>query len=201
LVDSMPVHVEAWNRATVEVYGAELSADTRRDIVGQSTRAIAAHIASGLGPNKQNELIQAKHRCIKTVSNLVQAFPGSKEFMSLLRELNIPYGIASNSTREFVSGVANRLEFEVDVVLGRDDVHKPKPAPDLYLLCAKTLGVSVANHERVVVFEDSLHGLKAAHQAKMIPMGISSHHNEQDLRGAGAVEVFSGFNDVMKRFR
>jgi len=197
LVNSMPVHVEAWNRATLEIYGTELSAETKKTIVGQSTRAIAAHIASSLGPEKQNELVHTKHTYLNEVLDYVEPFPGAREFMGLLREHNISYGIASNAPSTFVKGVVERVGFEVDVILGRDDVDRPKPAPDLYLLCAKKLAISVSQHDQVVVFEDSLHGLKAASQAKMIPIGISSHHGNEDLRSAGAVCVFSDFNDVM----
>ncbi len=198
LVDSMPVHVEAWNRASADVLGSELDGEMKKEIVGQSTIAIAAHIVQNFGSSAQRELIEAKHDRLNSLMSEVDAFPGAKDFMELLKQAGVPYGIASNAPSQFVTGTARKIGFDVEVVLGRDHVSHPKPAPDLYLLCAKRLSISVTDHPRVVVFEDSLHGLRAAAKAKMIPYGIASHHDPKDLVQAGAQEVFTDFNDVIQ---
>jgi beta-phosphoglucomutase-like phosphatase (HAD superfamily) len=52
----------------------------------------------------------------------------------------------------------------VDVVVGRDDVRKVKPDPELFLLAATRLGQDPA---RCVVFEDSPNGMRAALAAGM----------------------------------
>jgi beta-phosphoglucomutase len=62
-----------------------------------------------------------------------------------------------------------------DVVVTADDVSKPKPDPEVFLVSAAKLGV---NPKDCVVVEDSVFGVRAAKEAKMrcivIPSGAYS---------------------------
>jgi HAD superfamily hydrolase (TIGR01509 family) len=78
-----------------------------------------------------------------------------------------------------------------------DDVDRPKPAPEPYLLAASLLGVSPA---RCLVFEDSEAGSEAAHRAGCVVVQVPdvvpsqgkwAHHLAEDLlagaRAAGLI--------------
>ena len=68
------------------------------------------------------------------------------------------------------------------VVTGDDAPGRTKPAPDLYLLAAKGLGVEP---ERCLAVEDSRHGVAAAKAAGMACLAFRNGHNdEQDLSSA-----------------
>ncbi len=78
------------------------------------------------------------------------------------------------------------------MVITRQDVTAPKPAPDPYLLAARRLGADPA---RCLVFEDSEPGAEAGFRAGMkviqvpdliAPSGRFAHHIATDLR-AGAI--------------
>ena len=76
------------------------------------------------------------------------------------------------------------------------------PAPDVFLLAAKTVGVDPANCK---VLEDSPHGIKGAVEAGMTAVGfvggshlsdkMASHGNT--LREAGATAVFQTIGDFL----
>src|SRR5690606_34925177 len=56
-----------------------------------------------------------------------------------------------------------------DAVCTSSDVQKPKPAPDVYLLAAATLGIAPA---QCLVLEDSPTGVRAALAAGMTPVQV-----------------------------
>jgi len=112
--------------------------------------------------------------------------PGVAATFAFLRAEKIPYGIASNAPGAFVRQTVTKLGLQVPVVLGCEDVVDPKPAPDLYLLCAKRLGISIVDHGSVLVFEDSTHGIDAGVQAGMTAIGVMTQHDAATLKGAGA---------------
>jgi len=65
-----------------------------------------------------------------------------------------------------------------DFVASRDDVEHGKPDPAIYLLVAKELGVTPAE---CLVFEDSPAGVKAALNAKMNVIAVSTPFTQKRL--------------------
>jgi beta-phosphoglucomutase-like phosphatase (HAD superfamily) len=77
-------------------------------------------------------------------------------------------------------------------------VARGKPAPDLFLYAAKTMG---ADPSRAVVVEDSVVGIKAAKSAGMLAIGFVGglHHmppSDQALIAAGADHIAQTMEDV-----
>lgn len=199
VVDSAAIHVHAWNESLELVLGHSLSDELKTRILGHSTHAIAKMIA-GNQPALVPRLIDEKRSCLRKLAADVPLISGVRSFMDWLRNEKIPFGIASNSPKAFVTGVLEAIDLSVGVVMGVEDVQRPKPAPDLFLGCAKRLGISVADHRLIWVFEDSLHGIEAVISAGMNPVGISTQHSHGQLVGGGANQVFSNFNQVKELF-
>lgn len=201
LVDSMPIHVEAWDRAAQILVDRQLTESQKESIVGQSTRAIAEYISQQLmGSLAWAAKLAAKKKDLVTgLADHVVENKGARQFMRQLDAAGVPYGIGSNAPREFVKQVCQCLDFgKFGAILGFEDVTRPKPAPELYLLCAKQLGVPVSQHPQACVFEDSLHGLEAGIKAGMIGLGIRSHQSAADLLAVGAQQTFLDFEDVLQ---
>ena len=72
------------------------------------------------------------------------------------------------------------------------DLGCPKPAPDLYLLAARSLG---ADPIRSVVIEDSPTGARAARAAGMRCLGFAPHGPNPRLAAEGA-ELFAAMSDL-----
>jgi HAD superfamily hydrolase (TIGR01509 family) len=92
--------------------------------------------------------------------------PGAVELLDFLDEAGLPRAVASSALRATIESHLGRAGLlpRLTAYAGRDDVARPKPAPDVYLEAARRLGVAPG---RCVAFEDSSIGLAAAHAAGM----------------------------------
>jgi beta-phosphoglucomutase-like phosphatase (HAD superfamily) len=79
--------------------------------------------------------------------------------------------VASGGSRQIVSAClqAVGLAHLLTTVVTIEDVSRPKPAPDLFLKAAQSLGVDPS---RCVAFEDSPQGLQAARSAGMMAIDV-----------------------------
>jgi beta-phosphoglucomutase-like phosphatase (HAD superfamily) len=72
-----------------------------------------------------------------------------------------------------------------DFVATRDDVERGKPDPEIYLLVGQVLDIPV---ERYLVLEDSPSGVKAALDAGMWCIAVTTPFTRQSLTGSGLLE-------------
>ena len=89
-----------------------------------------------------------------------------------LQAIDLPLAVVSNSRRASVEHALQRAGLSERVssgVFAAEDVQRPKPAPDLYLLAAKRAGVEPS---RCLVVEDSATGATAALTAGMRVIGF-----------------------------
>lgn len=88
-------------------------------------------------------------------------------FIDMLATLNLPYCIATSSTAvrtaKALSVVGLTEQFGEHIFTAEEVIHG-KPAPDLFLHAAKSMGVAPEN---CLVFEDSYFGVTAAIKANM----------------------------------
>ncbi|HWK64045.1 MAG TPA: HAD family hydrolase [Rhizobiaceae bacterium] len=118
----------------------------------------------------------------------------------LLRALDRPYCVASNSGHERLRSTFSATGL-APLVQGRvfsaDDVARGKPAPDLFLHAAKTMGGFPP--ERCLVVEDSVTGVTAARAAGMRVIGFCGGGHilpghDQRLLSLGADCVLTGYD-------
>ena len=198
VVDSLSVHLMAWEAAYQLLYRTPLG-DTS-GLAGRATGAIAKILAERAGQGSSApELAEAKRSQLKMSRHLIPAMPGALDAFIWLQEQRIPYGIASNAPRAFIEQTLSELNAEVAIIFGVDDVPLPKPAPDMFLMCARAMGVNFTDHRRTVVFEDSTHGLKAAVRAGMFPVGVETQHGSDILMASGARTTCLHIKDAMEK--
>lgn len=92
--------------------------------------------------------------------------PGVVDRLVEAAALNLPTAIASSSPRTWIDSwmVQLSLRDHFHHITTVDDTGKVKPDPSIFLHAAQSLGVAP---EEVVIFEDSLNGLRAAQAAGM----------------------------------
>ena len=112
---------------------------------------------------------------------------GVPEVLDALDQAGTPYCVASSGTHERIRtaltsvGLYQRFEGRV---FSAQDVEHGKPAPDLFLHAAGSIGTDPA---RCVVVEDSPLGVEAARAAGMNVIGYAGMTPAERLAGADAV--------------
>lgn len=168
LIDSMPLHLDAW-RAALDTHGfpsAQFTDKMHYDYAGMPGPAIVKLVNEQFGTVLSPEGVEASklewylanHHNVKPVQAVVD--------IVLENAGKKPMAVASGSDAEIVKeglkaiGVLDLFETVITPV----DVARGKPAPDMFLLAAKRMGVEPS---RCLVFEDGLLGVKAAEAAGM----------------------------------
>lgn len=175
--------------------GVELEVDeVHRRFGGLSMEQVMAGVAETLGaPAPPTFLDEFVRRSEETLRRELAPIDGVPE---LLEGLGLPFCSASNA-----EGRELRLNLEVagllhhfgDRLFSADDVEHPKPAPDLYLLAAQTMGFGP---EQCAVVEDTPTGVAAASAAGMEVFGYASRHPAAGLAAAGASITFTSMREL-----
>lgn len=104
--------------------------------------------------------------------------PGAEDALSLVRALGLPTALASSSTHAVIDAALGRFGWSFDAVCSGDEVERGKPAPDIFRLAAKRLGVAA---DRCVALEDSRNGIRAAKAAGMKTIAVARDRAGADL--------------------
>ena len=156
-----------WYRAWQEVYagfGEDLPVAEWARTVGTAEGAFdpVVHLEQRLGRSLDRTALEADFR---TRGLRLQAREGLRPGISALlgeaHAASVPVALASNSPRSWVEPYLRRFGIagSFGAVCTREDVVHPKPAPDLYRLALRRLGVPA---QRAVALEDSPSGAEAA---------------------------------------
>lgn len=174
IVDSMPIHTEAWRRyllnhgIVVERLAERMHGRFNDDIVRSFFGEGLEHeIVTGHGAAK--EALFRDMIADEIESRLV---PGVRDFLADWPSM--PKAIGSNAEAANVNHLldkANLRGFFRGFVDG-SQVANPKPKPDIYLRAAVLLGLEP---RECVVFEDSAAGVEAARAAGTLVVGVETH--------------------------
>lgn len=118
---------------------------------------------------------------------------------AVLDGLQRPFCVASNGNRakvDFTLGHTGLAPRFTGRIFTADDVAHPKPAPDLFLLAAHTLGADPA---RTTVVEDTPTGIAAAKAAGMRVIGFAAMTPAGRLQAAGADAIARDMAEVAAR--
>lgn len=174
IVDTETPEFESW-RLEYAVFGVELPKDLWVQLIGTTTPGAFepySWLESKIGKGLDRETLRVRRRAV--MMDLIAAErprPGIEDWMTAARVRGLGLAIASASRRPWVEqhltnmGLLDRF----DHLATGDQVERPKPAPDVYLLAAKQLGIEP--HEAIVV-EDSRHGVAAAKAAGMFTIAV-----------------------------
>jgi HAD superfamily hydrolase (TIGR01509 family) len=117
----------------------------------------------------------------------VAPYPGVKSLVGRLRDAGLKVGVASAADKVKVLGNLTAIGLAedgvFDFVTSSDDIVNKKPAPDVFLACAKGLGVEPG---RCVVIEDAVAGVVAAKAAGMRCVAVETSLGGELLSQAGA---------------
>ncbi|MBY8869956.1 MULTISPECIES: HAD-IA family hydrolase [Streptomyces] len=159
LVDSFEVMREAFSVAYAEVVGVGEApfAEYNRHL-GRYFPDIMRIM--GLPPEMEEPFVRESRR----LASRVQVFPGIAELLESLHRRKVPMAVATGKAgdraRALLAGLGLLDLFEV--VIGSDEVPRPKPAPDMVRLALSALGAPAG---QTVMVGDAVTDLHSAHGA------------------------------------
>ncbi len=173
LVDSMPLHLNAWQIA-VEKFGGKWNYDHFSDSRGMKGPDIIAAYNKKFGADLDAEaVLQIKNAFLKEHLKTIKPIQAVVD-VAIEYKGRLPMAVVSGGSKENVYA-----ELEVtgiidlfDYFLTSDNDIKPKPAPDLFLYVAKLMNVQP---EHCIVFEDGDLGLHAAELAGMVTVDVREY--------------------------
>ncbi|WP_421246962.1 HAD family hydrolase [Aeromonas sanarellii] len=165
LVDSMPLHLDAWEQTSAE-FGLPFDRAQLNEYGGIPTRKIVAMLAEQHGLAIDVEAF-ARRKVALYLEHIdkVSVFPAMWELVKGCHG-KVPMGIGTGSTRAHAAHILRQtgLDAFIPVLVSADDVVNHKPHPDTFLKVAEQLGANPAN---CLVFEDTPIGLEAGRAAGM----------------------------------
>ena len=127
----------------------------------------------------------------------IEEKPGIRALLALLREKNIPCAITSSSSVPLIRehlGNLGLLDYFTALCSGKD-VPKGKPAPDIYLHGAATIGVAP---ESCLAIEDSPAGIEAAWRAGCMAVIVPDQDQPDALTLSRSFARADSLFDVME---
>lgn len=190
LVDTMPLHYRAWDEA-MRTVGLQCPLDEELfySLGGVPTLKVADLIAQHYGLKiDAHAVFDHKESLFKALQKDAKLIEPVVTFARVAAKTH-PVSVASGGPRDIVrrslelAGLAALFQ----VVITPEDVEHGKPAPDMFLLAAKRMGVPP---ERCLVFEDAEPGMRAAEAAGMKWVRVPSRRK---VKTTGRDNPFYGY--------
>ena len=192
LVDTVYAHVSAWQQALAEA-GMPVAGWRIHRRIGMSGGLFARAVGREVGrplDDAEVEAVQQRHgELFRHFLPERRPLPGAVELLAELRERGVAHGIATSGRRPEIDESLAVLGLGSETPLvERGDVLRAKPEPDLFLECARRIGV---DPDQCYVVGDAVWDLLAARRARMLSVGLlSGGYGEDELVAAGAFRVY-----------
>jgi HAD superfamily hydrolase (TIGR01509 family) len=178
LVDARAWHFLALNRA-LGLFGYEISKERHLsgfDGLPTSKKLEVLSSESGL-PRELHPLLSKLKQQNTQELIMIKCKPVFQQQYALktLKAEGYALAVASNSIGSSIEAMmrrSNLLEY-LDFYLSNEDVQKPKPDPEIYLLAISKMGL---RPEEVLIVEDNEHGLQAARGSGGHVMRVEGPH-------------------------
>ena len=172
MVDSEPLSRCAWAQV-LDAHGHTLNDATYNSIIGYRIDESAAMLIEAYDLSLAVDVLarEKTDALAKIRAGGVPAMPGLYELHEGITRRGLPWGVATSSPRSHAEEILVQLGLSdsCQAIVGGDEVPQGKPAPDIYLLFAKRLGVP-ASH--CLAIEDSAPGCRSALSAGMTVVAV-----------------------------
>ncbi|WP_460052094.1 HAD family hydrolase [Spirochaeta dissipatitropha] len=189
IVNSEPLHMVV----VLEVLSGLGATASEADIlpfIGVANRQMWAELRRtfGIAMTAEDIIRTQQLKTVEAIRNTSDILsPGLVELLEYIRQHALLTAIASSSDRAVIDAVVETygLTEAFPLRVSGEDVSNSKPAPDIFLLAARKIGIAP---EDCLVIEDSRHGVQAALAAGMQVIGYRNPGSgDQDLSAAHTV--------------
>ncbi len=151
----------------------ELTPEMKRPYIDMGNRDMIQHMCKIYKlEESESELLKRKIEFYLEVARKdTRPFPKMVQLVKRLQEHGIPLAVASGSGMAIIEELLIRtgLRDAFSVIFSSELVEHSKPAPDVFLECAKRMGIE---SRHLAVVEDSIHGVEAGVRAGMRVLAV-----------------------------
>ena len=190
LVNTEPMHFEIWKKILKEK-GIDIDYQHYKGCIGSTRNFLYYLIKEGYGVDVSvytdlpERFSQVKDEMLKEQG--IPRIDGAVETIKYLYNKGYEMAVASSSSQDYIESQMKMLGIDkcFKVLFSAENVEKPKPAPDVFLVVAEKLGGKPAE---CTVVEDSANGSRAAKAAGMTCIGFKNPDSgNQDLSVADKI--------------
>ncbi len=199
IVDNHRFHFRAWMEFASK-YKFELNDEIYRNDFNGKTNADLFRMI--FGKITEEEILayslEKEVNYQKLYASEIKPHTGLVEFLKDLKSKNYRIALGTSAPTTNVDFTMNALGMRdyFDVIIDGSQVSKGKPDPEVYLKCAKSLGLH-PNH--CVVFEDSLAGLQSGKNAGCSIIGVATSHTREELLPT-VKNIINDFTEIGNQF-
>ena len=193
LVDSVDLHARAWQEALTK-FGHEVTFEQARSQIGKGgDQLIPVFLSEAEQADHGEEMEEWRGKLFKSkYLHLVRPFSAVPELLRRVHEAGLKVAAASSAKRselEVYLDIACVAGL-VDVAASSEDAEQSKPAPDIFHVALKKLGMDGPD---AVAIGDTPYDARAAGKASIRTIGmLCGGFTEADLREGGCVAVYPG---------
>jgi beta-phosphoglucomutase-like phosphatase (HAD superfamily) len=195
MLDSEAIYQRAWQQALTGL-GYACDAQTYLQLVGRSNRAAEQLMQARFGPSFPIESFREAwldHWRHQVTNQGIPYKPGLLELLDLLECHAIPKAVGTSSHGQEAELSLKGLQSRFAHVVTVDQVTTGKPAPDIFLLAARKLGVPPSH---CWVLEDSDAGVEAAAIANMTVIMVPDLQAPSAQSQQWAARIVDSLHDV-----
>lgn len=193
LVDSVDLHASAWQEALAK-FGHTVTFEQVRHQIGKGgDQLIPVFLSEADQKHHGKDLEEWRGALFKSkYLPMVRPFSAVPDLLRHARESGLKIAVASSAKADELEVYLDiaRITDLIDVATSSADAQKSKPAPDIFHVALKKLGLSAPE---AVAVGDTPYDAIAAGKAGIPTVGVlCGGFTEIDLRGAGCVAVYPG---------
>ena len=195
VIDSEALHERA-GRMAFSHYGLSVDDAIFAQFKGKTDRGIVTYVVEqdGASGATVDDVLEMKRQNYAALIDELQPIPGALSFLPRVKE-SYRLALTTSASRRNKELAFQKflLDGFFEVVVTSNDITKPKPDPEPYLVTVERLLLSPAD---CIVIEDSTNGVRSAVGAGCHVVGITTSFESDLLREAGAHVVVDSYEEL-----
>ena len=194
IIDNHKFHFKSW-QILCKHYGKPLDEEKyKENLNGRTLDQVVKYIFDEPMPDQRVREIGEEKEALyrKLYQPFIKPVSGLLKLLGEAQKRSIPMVIGTSSPKENVfytmNGTGIRHYFKG--VLDDRAVTQGKPDPEIYMKCARKIGIP---NQKCVVFEDAPTGIKAGKAAGSKVVGLATSYTREEL---DAELIIDNFNDI-----
>lgn len=184
LIDNEHLKGIAFSKA-IERFGGESHPSTYQEVMGMDGKTISSHFMKKanmrIDMQEYRDLVSIIYQNLLETELIIK--PGADSFLNDSKAKGLRLAIVSSASSSSVNHIMDALNLGkyFDLVITGDDVKNKKPDPECFLLASECMSIPT---KKLIVFEDTEAGLKAAEKAGIPAIcmrHVYNHSNDLSL--------------------